>query len=148
MKTEEERLNIHLKPSRLFAGFLLLSHSLALFFCLSLPLAPQLLSGSLLLIFCSLSWNWYSHLSNHNLNRLKEVISNSDGSWLLIDYADRVYSAKLLPSTTVFTFLTILNFSYGTFHRKNIVLFPDSLEADQMRRLRVRLGGIECQNSS
>lgn len=142
MILEQERLNIHLKPSRLLAGFLLLSHTLALFFCFTLPLSPQLLSGSLLLIFCSLSWNWYSHLSAHNPNRLKQVISNSDGSWLLIDCAENVYTARLLPSTTVFTFLTILNFSYGSFNRQNVVLFPDSVEADQMRRLKVRLGSL------
>ncbi len=142
MKTEEERLNIHLRPSRLLAGFLLLSHTLALFFCLTLPLSLQLLSGSLLLIFCSLSWNWYSHLSTHNTNRLKQVIGKRDGSWLLIDHADNLYPARLLPSTTVFTYLTILNFSYGAFNRQHLVLFPDSVEADQMRRLRVRLAGL------
>ena len=142
MILEQERLDIHLKPSKLLAGFLLLSHALALFFCFTLPLSPQLLSGSLLLIFCSLSWNWYTHLSIHNTNRVKQVISNSDGSWLLIDYADNIYPARLLPTTTVFTYLTILNFSYGTFNRQHVVLFPDSVEADQMRRLKVRLGGL------
>lgn len=142
MKAEQERLNINLRPSRLLAGFLLLSHTLALFFCFTLPLSPQLLNGSLLLIFCSLSWNWYSHLSTQNMNRLRQVICNSDGSWQLIDYADNMYPARLLPSTTIFTFLTILNFSYGTFHRQNVVLFPDSVEPDQMRRLRVRLAGL------
>ena len=142
MKIEEERLNIHLRPSRLLAGFLLLSHTLALFFCLTLPLSPQLLSGSLLLVCCSLSWNWYSHLSTHNTSRLKQVISKSDGSWLLIDHADNLYPARLLPSTTVFSYLTILNFSYGAFNRLHVVLFPDSVEADQMRRLRVRLAGL------
>ena len=63
-----------------------------------------------------------------------------DGRWLLQDQRGEMCQARLLPSSYLHPKLVILNFSLERFpRRRSLVLCPDSLDAQTLRQLRVRL---------
>ena len=69
----------------------------------------------------------------------REAIWEPDGTWTLILVSGQQIEARLLPSTFVTPGLLILNLRYGHRRSRAMVLLPDTLDPDLLRRLRVRL---------
>ena len=136
-----ERPALVIRPgvSRRLALLVLVVHGLTL---ATVPLLPLALSGRAglalaLLSGCALSlggavwhrWPW----------SLREAVWWPDGAWSLIQGDGRERDGRLLGSTYVSPALVVLNFRCGRWRTPSLVLLPDNLEPDLLRRLRVRL---------
>ena len=112
-------------------AYLLVVYLLAMISVTLLPMAVhlQLLVLVLLLVSGILSYRRYKQ---------SYQLLWSDTDWIL-RYGDSEYNAELLSSSVVTASMTVLNFSLPGGRRKSLLLMPDSLHADQFRRLRVRL---------
>jgi hypothetical protein len=76
---------------------------------------------------------------------LQAAVWHADGSWT-VESADGVERrARLLPSTFVHPRLVVLHFRLRPRGRRHMVLCADSINSDDMRRLRarLRLGGLQ-----
>ena len=63
-----------------------------------------------------------------------------DGQWLLEDAAHQSHIALLMPSSYLHARLLILNFKLvESGRRRTVILLPDSLDVQTLRRLRSRL---------
>ncbi|MBK8638372.1 MAG: hypothetical protein IPN92_08815 [Chromatiaceae bacterium] len=136
-----ERPALVIRPgvSRRLALWVLIAHGLTLATVLFLPLALSGRAGLALavLLGCALSlggavwhfWPW----------SLREAVWWPDGAWSLIQGDGRERDGRLLGSTYVSPALVVLNFRCGRWRTASLVLLPDNLEADLLRRLRVRL---------
>ena len=81
---------------------------------------------------------------------LREATWKSDGAWILTLVSGQQIETRLLPSTFVTPRLVLLNFRRGRWRSRTMVLPPDTLDADLLRRLRVRLrlyGGEDAANT-
>ncbi|MGD9153076.1 MAG: hypothetical protein PVG30_05420 [Gammaproteobacteria bacterium] len=129
------RLEFTPKPSRWLFLILFTLHALAFaaLFCANFALILKLLVGSLLL------WSGYYQCWLRALQRSPKAIVKCIATkerWRLIDRTGREYEVKLSGESLVTTCLIILNF--GTLHPA-LILCPDSLNSEDLRRLRVLL---------
>jgi len=69
----------------------------------------------------------------------REAIWEPDGTWTLTLVSGKQVEARLLPSTFVTPGLSVLNLRRGRWRSCAMVLLPDTLDPDLLRRLRVRL---------
>jgi toxin CptA len=69
----------------------------------------------------------------------REAVWHPDGSWTLTLASGRALDARLLPSSYVSPSLVVLSFRCGRLRYCSLVLLPDNLQPDLLRRLRVRL---------
>jgi len=124
-------LELDIKPSRWLKAYLQAVHLLAAGALLLLPLATYL-QGLLVLLLLAL----YRHSCRRYLRACR--LQWRDSGWRL--YRDGVaYGADLLPGSLLTRWLTLLNFRLDTGQRLSVPLLADALEADDFRRLRVRL---------
>jgi toxin CptA len=136
-----ERPALVIRPgvSRRLALWVLIAHGLTLATIALLPVSLTGRAGLVLavLLGCALSlggavwhfWPW----------SLREAVWWPDGAWSLIRGDGRERDGRLLGSTYVSPALVVLNFRCGRWRTASLVLLPDNLEPDLLRRLRVRL---------
>jgi len=70
---------------------------------------------------------------------LCEAVWRPDGGWSLKLASGRELDGHLLPSTYVSPSLVVLRFRCGHLRTCSLLLLPDNLQPDRLRRLRVRL---------
>lgn len=70
---------------------------------------------------------------------LREAVWRPDGGWSLILASGYELEGRLLASTYVSPLLVVLRFRCGRLRTCSLVLLPDNLQPDQLRRLRTRL---------
>lgn len=135
-------MSIDLRPrsskflARILFGFHLLCAAVVFFYA---PFKPAAIALLLLTI-----WSWYRAHRLHVLHRgnkaVRRAVWQADGQWLLQGHHGDEQPASLLPSSYLHPRLLILNFRIGgTGQRRNLLLFPDSLDFQTLRRLRSRL---------
>lgn len=88
-----------------------------------------------LLFFCSVYAHYYLHFGSGRVTRLSQ---DADGTWSL----DGQGGYLLLPSSSVRRYWAILHFK----PRKTLAVFPDSLDKETFRRLRVALRSSEIKS--
>jgi len=125
-------------PSRLLAGFVALSHGLALGIVLALPLGWAWGLALVLAIGLSAGWSVLTHIRPLAPWAVRQAVLGEDGWELTLGTGVR-RTARLVPSTFVGTRLMVLNFRCPPWLRCSLVLLPDGLDPDTRRRLRVRL---------
>lgn len=136
----------HLRPplhllsrlSRWLAAFIVLTHTGAVACVLALPIPWPWRVGGLVLIGLSGVWQALTHLWPRTPWAVREAVWGEDG-WELTLGSGRRVPARLAPSTYVGTRLVVLNFRGPSWRRCSLVLAPDALDPDLMRRLRARL---------
>ena len=138
-RTEMPSLTIRPGVSRRLALYLALVHGLSLVVVGLLPLAAawRLLLGLGVLLSLVLGlggpiwhrWPW----------DLAQAAWHGDGRWTLTLGSGREVEGRLLGSTFVSPALVVLNFRSGRWRTRSLVLLPDNLDPDLLRRLRVRL---------
>ena len=139
MKKPPEPIRLHLKPSRRLSLFIDATH----FTAFGLLLWLETLEASVLILVVPVLASW--HLRRRTFVALegREAIRllewRPEGDWILYDGQAVAQSAKLLGSSTVWSWIVILGFSAGTFKRRYVILPGDNADADQVRRLKVRL---------
>ena len=69
---------------------------------------------------------------------IDEFTCEEGGAWMLLTRGGTLHKAQLLPSTYIHPALVVLNFSTGK-NRRSVVILPDRMDAEALRRLRVRL---------
>jgi len=132
-------LRIRPRPSRILAIFLLATHGVALSVAGVLPLDWYWRIGLAILVFTSLG----NVIGTRVLFLIpwagREAIWEPDGTWTLTLVSGQQIEVRLLPSTFVTPGLSVLNPRCGRWRSRAMVLLPDSLDPDLLRRLRVRL---------
>jgi toxin CptA len=140
MPEPDNTLRLRPRPSALLAAVVLLMHGAVLLVIQPLPLAPWgklLLAGAVIL---GLAHNLARHVLMLTPAAIVSAVWEADGTWVLTRRDGRELRAELLPSTLAHPRLVVLNFRTGaSWQRTSLVLFNDALEADTLRRLRVRL---------
>ena len=129
---------LRIKPrfSRRLAVILALIHGGALLFLLLSSLPPLLKLALLLLILWSAIRAARYHLwlgQKHPLLPAELVLQNN------VAQLDDEQQAKISPTTYVQPWLIVLNLNLPGRKRCSLVLFPDALDEQTFRRLRVRL---------
>jgi len=133
---------LHLRPvtSHYLALWLGLTHLTAMIVLWQLHWA---ISAKVLLSLCLLAyllWQIRHYLLLHSGNAIIEAVMESDELWRLTLQSGAQKQLELLPYSFVRPWLMILNFSSGTiFSSLHLILFPDSLDRELARKLRVRL---------
>jgi len=126
-------------PSRYLAAILLVGHLSIVALVLYPDLSAAWKTAALVMLLCSLLFELRMALRLGGRAVVKLRISASetlqfamrDGQW---------HEGKVLGSTTVTSFLTVINLRVVTHSRiRSIVILPDSMDADDYRRLRVWL---------
>lgn len=147
MSSQKSVTPLHLKPrrSRLLAGFILATHGGAIVLLLvSLPLwAGLLLSAG---VVASLVTTLNRHVLMRGPNAFVELNWDSAGNWSLLDRDGKTHRAHLLRSSYLYVNLVILNFEVNRRNR-SIILLPDAIDRDTLRRLRVRLNIEQLQDA-
>ena len=139
MKNPPEAIRLHLKPSRRLRWFIDATH----FTAFGLLLWLETLEASALILVVPVLASWHLRrktfvaLAGGGAVRLVEW--RPEGDWILYDGQAAARSAKLLGCSTVWSWIVILGFSAGTFKRRYVILPGDNADADQVRRLKVRL---------
>jgi toxin CptA len=141
MPAHGSRAPLVLRPgfSRRLAVFLGLSHAAALLAVLGLPIAWYWRAGFGAAVLASLARQSALHLLHRAPSAVREAVWAAEGAWTITLGSGRTVDASLLRSTFVSTSLVVLNFRCGRWRRHALVLLPDNLEANLLRRLRVRL---------
>ena len=152
MTRPSERPALVIRPgvSRRLTLLVLVTHGLTLaaIAFLPLPLLGRVGLALAVLLGCALSLTgavW--HLGPWGL---RELVWQADGHWCLIQGDGRQREGSLLGSTYVSPALVVLNFRCGRWQYRSLVLMPDNLEPDLLRRLRVRLRleGVPARKSA
>lgn len=130
------------KPRRsvLLARFLFAVHALAAVTVLVWVPGRGAVAALLALIAVSFFRNYRRHVLHRGQRAPRRVVCGDDGHWLLQDQQGEMRPARLLPSSYLHPRLVILNFALDQYpRRRNLVLCPDSLDAQTLRQLRARL---------
>jgi hypothetical protein len=130
------------KPSKWLFFILFVLHGLAFaaLICANIVLILQILLGAVLLLSgYRCCWLWALQRGSKAILRCVATLDR----WWLIDRLGHEYEVRLAGESLVTTVLIILNFqvvSSGAFaKRPRLILAPDSLDANTLRRLRVFL---------
>jgi toxin CptA len=123
------------------AAFLLLVHCASLAAVLAVPLDWYWRAGLACLVLGGLAFAIGAHVLYLVPWAVREANWASDGTWHLTMASGDSVEARLLPSTYVTGPLLVLGFRCGGWlaRARSLVLLPDSVDADVLRRLRVRL---------
>jgi toxin CptA len=128
------------RASRLLARFLIVVHALAVVTVLLWVPGRITVAALLALVALSFYRNYRRHVLHRGRRAPRRVVCQGDGRWLLQDHRGQMQEARLLPSSYLHPRLVILNFILRQRpRRRNLVLCPDSLDAQTLRQLRVRL---------
>jgi hypothetical protein len=126
------------RPSRLLAGFVALSHALAVVIALALPVSWPVRLALVLVIALSMVWNVTTHVWPRTPWAVREALLGEDGWEITLGTGQR-HPARLAPSTFVGTWLLVLNFRCHRWPLCSLVLMPDGVDPQTGRHLRARL---------
>lgn len=141
MAKHAERPPLRIRPgaSRWLAAFLLATHAGVLVLICLLPLGVLPRSALLVAVLLGFVHAVGAQVVHRLPWSLREAVWQADGTWLLTLVSGRELTGQILPTTYVSTTLVVLAFRCGRLRTCALVLLPDSLDADLLRRLRVRL---------
>lgn len=140
MSDHRHRPPLSIRPARSarLLIYVCIVHASALVVLLPLPPHAAIKSALAVLTLSSLGYVVWARI----LNRAPWSIIDAtwaETGWRLTTAAGRTHDARLCASTYVGVGLVILNLRSSWFRRHSLVLTPDSIDADQLRRLRARL---------
>ena len=104
-----------------------------------LAIAPGLQLSMLVLIAISLVHTFRTHVLRTNGYAIRTVEWDGKGEWVLLMASGKIVPAQLRRTSYVQPWLVILNFSLGRFSSRTLILLPDAVDPEVLRRLRVRL---------
>ncbi len=119
--------------------FVVLSHAAGLIAAALLPVAVPLRLALGLLVVVSLVYGFKAHVLRRGGSALAAVELDSVAGWSLYTSEGVVKNASLHPSSFIRPWLMVLNFSVGRFRSRTMILSPDAVDGDSLRRLRVQL---------
>ncbi len=132
-------LRIRPRPSRSLAAFVALAYGATLSLVFVIPLGWYWRALLAVVVLSGLSYAFLAQVLYLVPRAVREAAWASDGTWTLTLVSGKRIEARLLPSTYVTERLLVLNFRCGSWQHRALVLLPDALEGELLRRLRVRL---------
>jgi len=141
MTRSVERPALVIRPgvSRRLALFVLAAHGLTLAVVVHLPLPLSGRTGLALAVLVGLALSLGGPVRHLWPWSVREAVWHPDGTWSLTLVKGGAQDGRLLGSTYVSPALVALNFRCGRWRTRSLILMPDNLEPDLLRRLRVRL---------
>ena len=140
MKPTDQKIIVEIRPSRSLGLFLSATHLassiVVVYLALLLPVT--------LVLLLPLLWNWWRGWSTHAALSSRTAVTRvewgRDDTWTLFERQGRRSGMALQQRNFVAPWMTLLSFSCKSclFHR-HVILLGDNSDADQVRRLRVRL---------
>jgi hypothetical protein len=121
------------------AAFLVAVHALGLGAVLTLPVGAAPRAALAAVVLAGLAAGVAGPVLHRLPWTLREAVWLADGTWSLTLASGRMLDARLLPSTYVGRWVVLLGFRCGRFRSCFMPLLADNLDADLLRRLRVRL---------
>ena len=134
MKTPPPDLAVEIRPSRLLGGFILSSHAAAVVPVAALGQRHGAFLLLLVAVLLSALAAWRRHMSG-----TVRLVLEGEGGCLLLPNDGTARPARLLGHSRVWPHLMVLNLRLDEGGRRCLVLLPDNCDAEQRRRLRVRL---------
>jgi len=132
-------LKIEPEASRKLLFFLTGVHFFALLIIPFLPLTLSLKIPISLLVISCLIRSVYLHVFCSSASAIQRIEWDADGEWRLFLINGESQVVQLCPSSYVQPWIVILNFSTGRFTTRSLLLIPDAVDQNLLRRLRVRL---------
>jgi len=80
-----------------------------------------------------------THVLRSSSAAIRSAEWNSEGEWVLFTTNGDELAAQLRASSYVQPWFIVLNFSVSRFGRRSLILLPDAVDPELLRRLRVRL---------
>jgi len=110
---------------------------------LTLLADPPRWAGLSLAALFALSWSWLRRhpAFGHGPRALIRLIAHAEGGWTVVNAKGEHDDAELEGSSTVQSWLTVLNFRLKRGGVRTRVLIGDEAEPEALRRLRARLLG-------
>lgn len=138
--TSEPPLHLELRPSSRLASAVLLVHGGALAILIPLALPPATLVALAAALLGSLTWLFPIHVSMRSAHAIRRLVWEPDGVWRLWTTNGNELTGNLLHTSYSHPQWVILNFQIeGQRRSRAVVILPDSLDRDTLRRLRARL---------
>jgi toxin CptA len=124
--------------SRRLLAFMLVIHAAAFAVVLPLPMHWGLKLALSMLILGSLAYVVWARIL---LRAPWSIVQAtwSDTGWTVTTADGRTQQPRLAPSTYVGVDLVVVNLAAGMFRRRSLILTPDTIDPEQLRRLRARL---------
>jgi len=134
-----QALRIPIGRSFQLSLFILLVHALPLLACWVLPVPLYFKLLCTLVSVASGIHGWHHLISRRAEDAVELLILDEAGDWYLRDRAGGLRQGQLRASSFVSPALIILSFSLREGGQRRLVMLPDSVDPDLLRRLRVRL---------
>jgi toxin CptA len=133
-------VDLSLRPSRQLAGSIFLAHALALGAAAYAPLPLELLAAAGATVVTSFVVLFRRHAMLLGRHAVRRVAWSAAGAWSLTDGEGREHAdCTLQPEPTIGPPLTVLRLKDAQGATRAVLLLEDSVDADQLRRLRARL---------
>lgn len=132
-------LRLEPRASTLLALWAVLAHAAAVASLWLANLAPGADVVLGLLVLTSYFHTFRRHVLGRSPGAVVSLTWTGHGRWRLLTRGGDVRWADLRDDSCVHPWLVVLNFDLHTGGRATVVLLPDSLHRDELRRLRVRL---------
>lgn len=134
-----EPLYLQPRPSLLLAGFFILGYATAAVALAYIDMSPavRILLGLMLAV--SLYRNLRVYVLLNSPRSLLKLVWDASGKWRAWDGFGREHEATLTPDYFVHPKLVIFSLKLEGLGRRAVLLLPDSLDSEVLRRLRVRL---------
>lgn len=135
-----QTLRLKILPSMQLAVFLLLTHAGAVMMITQVNLPLEAVAGLTVIVVYSLYTSFWRYVGLKSRHSIVEAVWESDGRWALMTAHGEVLDVDLLPTSTMFSALVLLNFRvHEKFFNRTLVITTDSVDPRSFRNLRVRL---------
>lgn len=140
MAEQNSTIEFKPRPSVLLSRLLLIAHGTAAFVVFTAVHHKVAMPLLLLLIAYSYYRTYRQHVLHKGSGAVRRIVWQADGTWFLEDESNVMREATLRPSSYVHPRLVILGFDFvRTKGSRSVVLCPDSMDTDTLRRIRARL---------
>lgn len=139
LRSTEAPLRIEPCLSLRLGLLVVVSHVLATMVVAVLPLVVPLRLALGLFVASSLVYSIKTRVLRKGDSAIKAVKLDPVTGWSLYTARGVIEQVSLHPSSFIRPWLMVLNFSVGRFDSRSLILFPDALDGETLRRLRVQL---------
>lgn len=132
-------LVLEIAPSLPFALVLACAHGGVLMVLAMLPLPGWMLWVLTILVMVHAAYSIRRHALLQDAKSVVRLLWDAQDQWTLTRRDGIACSAKLLPGSYLHPALTVLNYKVSNWHRTSVVILPQRVDAEDFRKLRVRM---------
>ena len=143
MSSKKYASPLTLKPklSRIFVSLFIVGHVGAMALLVPLFFSIELKITMAVMLLASLIIAIQKQPGVSRAGNIATLVWKADGDWVIETVDGKTCEAQLQPSSYLHLWLVVLNFRSEKSRRlRSIIVFPDALDVEIFRKLRVRLG--------